>query len=172
MTRPLIGEPMALDLVNSVWVDHGRRLDQFDEPDGLENWLADHDMSGTAADTAAVRDALLQARSALRAALEDGDDGPLNRVLAHGFHRPGLRGGAPLVATVVDDPARLPAWTAAADLVRLLAERPDRVRRCAHPECVLWFYDVSKNGSRRWCSMEVCGNRAKSERFQKSHPRR
>ncbi|MFB6818100.1 CGNR zinc finger domain-containing protein [Streptomyces sp. NPDC056347] len=172
MTRPLTSEPLALDLVNSVWADHGRRLDQFDEPDGLENWLADHDMSDTATDTAAVREALVQARSALRAALEDGDDDPLNGVLAHGFHRPGLRDGAPLVATFVDDPAWLPAWTAAADLVRLLTERPDRVRHCAHPECVLWFYDISKNGSRRWCSMEVCGNRAKSERFQKSHARR
>ncbi|MFF2014095.1 CGNR zinc finger domain-containing protein [Streptomyces sp. NPDC058195] len=172
MTRPLTGEPLALDLVNSVWVDQGRRLDQFDEPHGLENWLADHGMSGTTADSTAVRTALLRARSALRSALDDGDDGPLNDVLAHGFHRPGLRDGAPVVATVTDDPAWLPAWTAAADLVRLLAERPDRVRHCANAACVLWFYDVSKNGSRRWCSMEVCGNRAKTARFQKSHPRR
>ncbi|MER5746461.1 CGNR zinc finger domain-containing protein [Streptomyces sp. NPDC002225] len=172
MTRPLIGEPLALDLVNSVWVDQGHTFDQFDEPDGLESWLDDHDMADIDADTGAVREALLRARSALRAALEDGDDAPLNDVLAHGFHRPGLHDGAPRVATVTDDPAWLPAWTAAADLVRLLAERAERVRHCANPACVLWFYDVSKNGSRRWCSMEVCGNRAKSARFQRSHPRR
>ena len=36
-----------------------------------------------------------------------------------------------------------------------------RVRRCAGPECGLWFYDTSRNGSRRWCSMDRCGNRAK-----------
>jgi predicted RNA-binding Zn ribbon-like protein len=37
-----------------------------------------------------------------------------------------------------------------------------RLRRCAGEHCVLWFLDVSKNGTRRWCSMEGCGNRAKA----------
>jgi predicted RNA-binding Zn ribbon-like protein len=45
----------------------------------------------------------------------------------------------------------------------------ERIRGCANPECVLWFYDVSKNGRRRWCSMEGCGNRAKAARFQERH---
>jgi predicted RNA-binding Zn ribbon-like protein len=34
-----------------------------------------------------------------------------------------------------------------------------RVRMC--DSCVLHFYDTTKNGTRRWCSMQVCGNRAK-----------
>jgi predicted RNA-binding Zn ribbon-like protein len=34
-----------------------------------------------------------------------------------------------------------------------------RVRKCAH--CVLHFLDVSKKGNRRWCSMQLCGNRQK-----------
>jgi predicted RNA-binding Zn ribbon-like protein len=29
---------------------------------------------------------------------------------------------------------------------------------------VLHFFDVSKNGTRRWCSMSGCGNRAKARR--------
>lgn len=45
---------------------------------------------------------------------------------------------------------------------RLLArEHPSRVRRCAAPGCARWFLDTSKNQRRRWCSMSVCGNRAK-----------
>jgi predicted RNA-binding Zn ribbon-like protein len=32
---------------------------------------------------------------------------------------------------------------------------------------VLWFLDVSKNGSRRWCRMDVCGNRAKVGRYNR-----
>lgn len=36
---------------------------------------------------------------------------------------------------------------------------PDRVRKCGH--CVLQFYDTSKKGTRRWCSMRLCGNRLK-----------
>lgn len=34
-----------------------------------------------------------------------------------------------------------------------------RVRKCNH--CVLHFLDISKKGTRRWCSMQLCGNRLK-----------
>ena len=34
-----------------------------------------------------------------------------------------------------------------------------RVRKCA--QCVLHFQDTSKKGTRRWCSMQLCGNRLK-----------
>lgn len=36
------------------------------------------------------------------------------------------------------------------------------VRRCEGPSCTLWFLDVSKAHARRWCSMALCGNRAKA----------
>ena len=36
------------------------------------------------------------------------------------------------------------------------------VRRCEGQGCTLWFLDVSKAHARRWCSMAVCGNRAKA----------
>jgi len=36
---------------------------------------------------------------------------------------------------------------------------PERVRKCA--QCVLHFHDISKKGTRRWCSMRLCGNRSK-----------
>jgi predicted RNA-binding Zn ribbon-like protein len=36
-----------------------------------------------------------------------------------------------------------------------------RVRKCEHTKCVLHFLDTSKNGTRRWCSMKMCGNRLK-----------
>jgi len=36
---------------------------------------------------------------------------------------------------------------------------PNRVRKCG--QCVLHFYDTSKKGTRRWCSMQMCGNRFK-----------
>jgi predicted RNA-binding Zn ribbon-like protein len=35
----------------------------------------------------------------------------------------------------------------------------NRVRKCG--QCVLHFYDTSKKGTRRWCSMQLCGNRLK-----------
>ncbi|MBN6050606.1 CGNR zinc finger domain-containing protein, partial [Nonomuraea sp. RK-328] len=173
---------VALDLVNTVWREHGVRLDQFDDLDGVRAWLSDNGMDadgtgidGTSADgdagvgLEAVRDRLVRAREAVRDTLEGRGSAGLNDVLGHGAVRPMMRDGEPYELMVVDEPAWRPAWTAAAAFVRMMAERPSRVRRCAHPECVLWFLDVSKNGSRRWCSMEGCGNRAKAGRFSQRH---
>ena len=39
-----------------------------------------------------------------------------------------------------------------------------RVRECANSNCLWVFIDESKNGTRRWCSMSACGNRAKAHR--------
>lgn len=36
------------------------------------------------------------------------------------------------------------------------------VRKCEGATCTLWFLDVSKGHARRWCSMALCGNRAKA----------
>jgi predicted RNA-binding Zn ribbon-like protein len=38
------------------------------------------------------------------------------------------------------------------------------VRRCER--CTLWFLDVSRGHQRRWCSMALCGNRAKAEAYR------
>jgi predicted RNA-binding Zn ribbon-like protein len=40
-----------------------------------------------------------------------------------------------------------------------------RVCRCAREGCDWLFVDLSKNQSRRWCSMELCGSRVKSRRY-------
>jgi predicted RNA-binding Zn ribbon-like protein len=41
----------------------------------------------------------------------------------------------------------------------------DRIKECEHQECILYFVDTSKSGKRRWCSMELCGNRQKAAEF-------
>ena len=35
------------------------------------------------------------------------------------------------------------------------------IKRCRNRECILYFYDVTKNHGRQWCSMAICGNRVK-----------
>jgi predicted RNA-binding Zn ribbon-like protein len=54
------------------------------------------------------------------------------------------------------------SWSAA----ELLTHGPlDRIRECpGQGNCGWLFLDVSKNASRRWCDMRVCGNRAKARR--------
>ncbi len=55
----------------------------------------------------------------------------------------------------------------ARSIANLLAEvDPGLVRNCEGPVCPLWFYDTTKNHRRRWCSMELCGNRAKAAAFR------
>ena len=39
------------------------------------------------------------------------------------------------------------------------------IRKCDNPACVLYFYDTSKRHGRKWCSMNICGNRAKAAAF-------
>ena len=48
----------------------------------------------------------------------------------------------------------------------LLAEtEPSRIRKCE--SCVVHFFDTSKKGSRRWCSMNICGNKLKVAAYQR-----
>jgi predicted RNA-binding Zn ribbon-like protein len=58
-----------------------------------------------------------------------------------------------------------PIAEAAANL--LVAGDFNLIRRCEHPECILWFYDRTKAHKRRWCSMALCGNRHKVAEFRK-----
>ena len=55
-----------------------------------------------------------------------------------------------------------PVLWASADL--LVGPNLARVRHCANDGCLWLFLDDSKNGTRRWCSMQACGNRAKAHR--------
>ena len=56
----------------------------------------------------------------------------------------------------------------AAAIAKLLSELdPSRSRKCEAESCVVHFYDTSKKGSRRWCSMNICGNRLKVAAYQR-----
>ena len=48
----------------------------------------------------------------------------------------------------------------------VLSPRLSRVRACAAGDCGWWFVDDTKNHSRRWCDMKLCGNREKVRRFR------
>lgn len=55
-----------------------------------------------------------------------------------------------------------PIIDAAADL--LSETELSRLRKCE--SCVVHFFDTSKKGSRRWCSMNICGNKMKVAAYQ------
>jgi predicted RNA-binding Zn ribbon-like protein len=56
---------------------------------------------------------------------------------------------------------RLVVWSGA-ELIA--SDELGRVRQCEGAGCAWLFIDTSRNASRRWCDMSVCGNRAKAKR--------
>ncbi|MEV0462782.1 CGNR zinc finger domain-containing protein [Nocardia tengchongensis] len=160
--RPHLGEPLALDLLNTRWIAASGRQDLLTDVAGARRWLADNDLDLPA--DAATLSALMTAREAILRAVKGETADDLNAVLEHGRIRRTLTPDGPATLPEVGDPAWLPGWLAADNLLHLLASSPDRIKKCAHPQCILWFLDTSKNGTRRWHSMAACGNRAKATR--------
>ena len=60
-----------------------------------------------------------------------------------------------------------PITQAAADLLTSSDRR--YVRECGAETCRWLFLDSSKNHSRRWCDMKICGNRLKAQRYYQTH---
>ncbi|MBN0046341.1 CGNR zinc finger domain-containing protein [Streptomyces actuosus] len=165
--RPLTGEPLALDLLNTRWMHEGVVTDLLRDADGLAVWLAANGLAAEfAADDATLRHTL-RARDALNAAV-DGSPAEgavrVDAVLAHGRIRAVLTPDGPGEVPEFADRSWGPGWLAARNYLTLLATSPDRIRSCAHEACILHFFDTSRNGTRRWCSMAACGNRAKASR--------
>ncbi|PLR34676.1 hypothetical protein CYR55_14850 [Chimaeribacter californicus] len=170
----------ALDFINTVAQAGGAPHDVWQSDEDVRRWLA---QAGLATGTAAKGPAgeLLhearQLRSSIRALVAQKKAGgaldvtPLNRALA-------AAGGVNQLVAGEDGALRItrayPGQAPAQQLgpvaelaASLLADAHfERVRECEHPECTLWFYDKTKAHRRRWCSMALCGNRAKVARFR------
>jgi predicted RNA-binding Zn ribbon-like protein len=174
-----VGNHPGIDLVNTEAVDaHGNRLELLADWTALVNWahaagLITTDLAEQCHAAGERRGRNLLAwfrrlRSSLRQVLESDDDeapasaldGEVAAVSIRLSYRPGRRQHElPLDAPGPLERLRLALAATALDATSL--ER-SRVRRCDSPRCVLLYYDATKNRSRRWCDMAVCGNRAKA----------
>jgi predicted RNA-binding Zn ribbon-like protein len=82
------------------------------------------------------------------------------------WSKPHLRWGFPSGLTVPE----LPLWILALKTAKLMtSDSMDMIRACGNPECRWLFLDTSKNHTRRWCDMKICGNRMKARRFKAQH---
>lgn len=121
-------------------------------------------------DAIVLREALYRGLFALSAgqACAPDDLEQLNAALAATPQRRHLTARPAAYAWVIPPPAMAmpsllaPVLWSAADL--LARAELVKLRHCANPECRWLFIDHSKNGTRRWCDMASCGNRAKAQR--------
>ena len=164
---------LVQDFVNTRAFDPDQ--EQIPTPEALGAWLADRGLLQNEQLSEADRLRAVELREALRrlllanngAAPAAGDLALLNRVAEDGGLRPRFLPGG----QVALEPAA-PGVPGA--LGRLLAAVADamsagtwgRLKACAGEGCLWAFYDRSRNRSGHWCSMEVCGNRAKARQFR------
>jgi predicted RNA-binding Zn ribbon-like protein len=119
----------------------------------------------------ALREALYRVFSARAAGLpaSGADLHTINRSIGRAMSKAGLspsaRGGYewgwPGVPVGLD---RIAWWVARSATELLTSTDLTSVRECAGYDCGRLFMDGTKNGSRRWCDMATCGNRAKGRR--------
>ena len=185
-----IGGDLSLDLVNTLLhrAQPGGPDELLRSGEDARRWFV---RAGTLSKEEAERldpEAALHAARRLRSALdalyrpiareqrhEDAAErglSTLNAVLDQGRervqlarHGAGFARGAQLEILGPLDPSVRVARSAAELLHRL---EPRRLKECENPECDLLFYDESRNGSRRWCSMQGCGNQQKQARFRQA----
>jgi predicted RNA-binding Zn ribbon-like protein len=153
-----------------TWAELANTLDRVVVEDLKHRWPRGEGDAAALAEAVALREALYRIFTAVakHEAPEPRDLDLFNRELAAAPPRTQLtkQNGAfvwrveklqPTVAELLTPVL----WTAG----DMLAEpRRDRVRLCANEKCVWLFLDDSKGGTRRWCSMSACGNRAKAHR--------
>ncbi|WP_328990569.1 CGNR zinc finger domain-containing protein [Kribbella sp. NBC_01245] len=159
-----------------------RRADGDDiaAPAQLAHWL--HARGLLPADTvvnAEQRDRAETVREGLRALIADNNAPPVASPRPDGLD-PAARTSLaqlarqlPLVLDLTTHPPRLapngldPVDNALATLLGVVADAVaagtwSRLKACREPSCRWAFYDHSRNRRRTWCSMELCGNRAKA----------
>lgn len=189
-----IAEHTALDLLNSICAPAGTDIDWLEDGEALVSWMvgagmfepqvgeeivssiSSDDLDGAAEHARMLREDFRRVTDLLESSEEEtvsSDDlAFLNRWLEVPL------AGRPFIPTDGSGFTRSPLCVPQTgdQLVRLLADRIAdylsetdlaQLRQCEGPTCTLYFRDTTKNRSRRWCSMAVCGNRAKAARFRK-----
>ncbi|MDQ7810124.1 CGNR zinc finger domain-containing protein [Amycolatopsis sp. A133] len=123
---------------------------------------------------APVHPASVSDAQALREAIHELLTGPvrpstrqrLNRFAAPPVPAPSLTPSGELRWQASDPASAMLALLARDALDLVTSPEFARVRRCAGPRCGALFLDTSRPGTRRWCSMGVCGNQAKKSAYR------
>jgi predicted RNA-binding Zn ribbon-like protein len=163
---------LLVDYANTL--DVGDHIDDLTTAPEVSGWLFDRGLlpRRTPADESdlalarELRDAVRTAFVANHDGTEPADGPQLEQLASRLPLALRIGGGRPLLAPIEDG--------VRGGLSRLLVAAADagadgswrRIKICAADDCAWAFYDTSKNRSRTWCSMQVCGNRKKTREYR------
>jgi predicted RNA-binding Zn ribbon-like protein len=182
---PVLGEPLALDLINTVVASRDGEVDLLRTPVELEAWLRaeaerlpEPGRALRAADLHAVRaireqitDAVEHARHQRRPPIEVLHELTEAQRAAPEYRELGWDGTAVTAdpQRAGDDAVRLVAQFAEAATDLLTSGAVTRVRQCERSDCRMLF--LPAHSRRRWCST-TCGNRVRVARYYERHKTR
>ncbi|GHO84754.1 CGNR zinc finger domain-containing protein [Dictyobacter formicarum] len=177
----MIPEPLRL-LQECINTRFGRRADEWSNPEQLRAWLLQrHWLTEEQVVTQSDYHRMIEVREAIRGLLymntEDGVEAIHIDALNHLSQR------APLQLSFQQDgQANLTSELAGVDGViaklfgivftAMANGSWSRLKVCHNDRCQRVFYDVSKNRSGTWCSMKICGSRAKARAYQQRHQKK
>ena len=187
-----VGNQLALDFLNTKLILENEPEELLPDAAALERWLIASGIATSPKNRAMMRawrdsrqaqafvQKLIAFRERLRAAILRLEAGSaptkgfmdeLNALLKKHPQRTRIRTVSSYVVLGVFFELQKPedVWTpiAGAAAKLLASAEPFRIRQCESETCVIHFYDTSKKGSRRWCSMNICGNRLKVAAYQR-----
>jgi predicted RNA-binding Zn ribbon-like protein len=160
---------LILDAANTVDVE-GQR-DAWATSAELARWLRSRARPAANREISASEHANAVAfRDAMRQVIADGSAPNFDAAAAPFAVHLAMSSGRPELQPADDGPVGGVAAIVAA-IARASAEGTwERVKICPGDACLFAFYDESRNHSRTWCSMAVCGNRTKTKVYRARHP--
>jgi predicted RNA-binding Zn ribbon-like protein len=186
-----VADALALDFLNSIATPVDSPVDWIDDGEGLLAWLDQAhlvptailkqlraraipgEFDGVAAQARSLREwfrGFVRVRQGRQLTNDDlADLGPLNRLLERD------EGYSQITAQADEAKSRLELqlmrrWRSPGSLLLPIGQALARfvceedfanVKACEGPACTLMFADHTRGRARRWCSMAICGNRAK-----------
>jgi predicted RNA-binding Zn ribbon-like protein len=177
--KPAPGDlELVQGFVNTLDLEDGR--DDFSDPEALERWLVQYELMDSGGPlTGADLEQAARVREALRNVLMANNGGELDPSAVARLNTAAKTAELLVLFDPAGGEARLEPVRAGVDgaIGRLLAivERSqcdgtwERMKGCPDTACGWVFYDWSKNRSATWCSMEICGNRAKARAYRERH---
>ena len=164
---------VTLDFLATLGAPASRRIERLAGPRDLDRWIAEAGIAAAPCASGQQLDDARELREAIRRVLDCARDGGrpgapdlqlVNEWARRPVAAPQIGPGLTRVSAGPDPVTGALAHIARESVEFITGHELARVRTCAG--CTLLFIDRSRPGTRRWCSMERCGNRNKTAHYR------